>query len=82
MSEPYVLVLYYSKYGTTRQMARAIAAGLESAGVKAKIRTVPEVAVVTSEVLPSIPLDGDLYATQEELQDCAGLALGSPTLLW
>ncbi|AXI02933.1 NAD(P)H:quinone oxidoreductase [Aquirhabdus parva] len=79
MSEPYVLVLYYSKYGTTRQMARAIAAGLESAGVKAKIRTVPEVAVVTSEVLPSIPLDGDLYATQEELQDCAGLALGSPT---
>ncbi|WP_410209189.1 NAD(P)H:quinone oxidoreductase [Aquirhabdus sp.] len=79
MSEPYVLVLYYSKYGTTRQMARAIAAGLENVGVKARIRTVPEVAVVTSEVLPSIPLDGDLYATQEDLQDCAGLALGSPT---
>jgi NAD(P)H dehydrogenase (quinone) len=79
MSESYVLVLYYSKYGTTRQMARAIATGLESSGVKARIRTVPEVACVTTEILPSIPLDGDIYATQEDLQDCAGLALGSPT---
>ncbi len=79
MSEPYVLVLYYSKYGTTRQMARAIAVGLESAGVKARIRTVPEVAIITAEILPSIPLEGELYATQEDLQDCAGLALGSPT---
>jgi flavorubredoxin len=43
-SEPYILVLYYSKYGTTRQMARAIATGIEQAGVKARIRTVPEVA--------------------------------------
>ncbi len=77
--EPYVLVLYYSKYGTTRQMARSIAAGIEQAGVKARIRTVPEVASVTTAIAPSIPLEGELYATSDDLQDCAGLALGSPT---
>ncbi len=79
MSEPYVLVLYYSKYGTTRQMARAIAAGVEQAGIRARIRTVPEVASVTTQIVPSIPETGELYASQEDLQDCVGLALGSPT---
>jgi len=79
MSEPYVLVLYYSKYGTTRLMARAIAAGIEQAGVKARIRTVPEISSTTTAITPSIPLEGELYATLEDLQDCAGLALGSPT---
>jgi NAD(P)H dehydrogenase (quinone) len=77
--EPYILVLYYSKYGTTRQMARSIASGIELAGVKARIRTVPEVASVTTAIAPSIPLEGELYATQDDLQDCVGLALGSPT---
>ncbi len=79
MSEPYILVLYYSKYGTTRQMARAIASGIELSGVKARIRTVPEVSSVTTTIVPSIPLEGELYATIDDLQDCAGLALGSPT---
>ena len=79
MSEPYILVLYYSKYGTTRQMARAIASGIEQVGIKARIRTVPEVSSVTTAIVPSIPLEGELYATQEDLQNCAGLALGSPT---
>ncbi len=79
MSEPYILVLYYSKYGTTRLMARAIAAGIEQAGVKARIRTVPENPATTTAITPSIPLEGELYASLEDLQDCAGLALGSPT---
>ena len=79
MSEPYILVLYYSKYGTTRLMARAIAAGIELTGIKARIRTVPEVAAITTVIAPSIPLEGELYASLEDLQDCAGLALGSPT---
>ena len=78
-NEPYILVLYYSKYGTTRQMARAIATGIEQTGVKARLRTVPEVASVTTAIAPSIPLEGELYATTDDLQDCAGLALGSPT---
>jgi NAD(P)H dehydrogenase (quinone) len=78
-SEPYILVLYYSKYGTTRQMAKSIAAGIERAGVRARIRTVPEVASVTTMIEPSIPAQGELYATADDLQDCAGLALGSPT---
>jgi NAD(P)H dehydrogenase (quinone) len=78
-SEPYILVLYYSKSGTTRQMARGIASGIEQAGVKARIRTVSEVSSVTTAIAPSIPLEGELYATTDDLQGCVGLALGSPT---
>ncbi len=78
-SESYILVLYYSKYGTTRQMAKAIASGIELAGVKARIRTVPEIASVITQIEPSIPAQGELYATADDLQNCAGLVLGSPT---
>jgi NAD(P)H dehydrogenase (quinone) len=60
-------------------MARSIATGIEQTGVKTKIRTVPEVASVTTVIAPSIPVEGELYATLDDLQDCAGLALGSPT---
>ena len=48
--QPYVLVLYYSKYGSTRQMAHLIADGIESSGVTARIRTVPNLATVVTEV--------------------------------
>ena len=77
--EPYVLVLYYSKYGTTREMARQIAQGIEQAGITARIRSVPEVASVTTQIEPSIPATGELYCSVEDLAECAGLALGSPT---
>lgn len=77
--EPYVLVLYYSKYGTTRDMARQIAQGIEQTGISAKIRTVPDVATVTTQIAPAIPEAGELYCSLEDLAGCAGLALGSPT---
>lgn len=77
--DSYILVLYYSKYGATRQLAHYIADGIEQAGMTARIRTVPEVAPLTIVAEPSIPADGDLYCDQDDLAQCAGLALGSPT---
>lgn len=76
---PYVLVLYYSNYGTTKEMAYAIAQGIEDAGMSARIRTVPTVAAETTQIKPAIPDEGDLYCTMDDLKDCSGLALGSPT---
>jgi NAD(P)H dehydrogenase (quinone) len=79
MSTPYVLVLYYSRHGATREMARQIARGVEVAGIEARLRTVPAVSPVCEATAPDIPEHGDLYCTPEELAACAGLALGSPT---
>ncbi len=79
MNEPYVLVLYYSRYGATRDMARQIARGIESTGLSARLRTVPSVSADTEASLPDIPESGDLYASIEDLAECSGLVLGSPT---
>jgi len=77
---PYLLVLYYSHHGHTRNMARHIARGIESTGhFSARLRTVPKVSTVCEAVEADIPKDGDLYCSPEDLQNCAGLALGSPT---
>ena len=76
---PYVLVLYYSNYGTTKTLAYTIAQGIEEAGMTARIRTVPTVAPETTSSKPAIPNEGDLYCTMEDLKNCVGLALGSPT---
>lgn len=76
---PYVLVLYYSRHGNTRNLALAIAEGVENVGMTARLRTVPSVAAVTTANAPSIPDEGELYATVDDLVGCAGLALGSPT---
>jgi NAD(P)H dehydrogenase (quinone) len=77
--QPYILVLYYSKYGSTKEMAHLIANGVESAGMNVKIRTVPNIATVVTEAEPSIPEEGDIYCSLDDLANCAGLALGSPT---
>ena len=77
--QTYVLVLYYSKYGSTREMAHLIANGIEASGVAVKIRTVPNIAAVVKEAELSIPAEGDIYCSLEDLANCAGLALGSPT---
>lgn len=75
-----VLVLYYSRQGSVKQMAQYIARGIESVdGVEAKIRTVPPVSPTTEAVDPTIPETGALYATLDDLKECDGLALGSPT---
>ena len=77
--QAYVLVLYYSKYGSTKEMAHLIANGIESAGVAVKIRTVPNLSTVVQTAEASIPEHGDIYCTLDDLQNCSGLALGSPT---
>lgn len=78
MSE--ILVLYYSRYGATAQMAHQIARGVEElAGFQARIRTVPEVSAVCEAQEDTIPREGPPYASLGDLQECAGLALGSPT---
>jgi len=74
-----VLVLYYSKSGFTRQLANFIARGINQvAGVEAVMRTVPMVSAVNEQVAPSIPEAGSMYVSADDLNNCAGLALGSP----
>jgi NAD(P)H dehydrogenase (quinone) len=79
MSEPYVLVLYYSRHGATASMARFIAEGVEQAGMEARVRTVPAVSAETRATAPAVPESGAVYCTEEDLKQCAGLILGSPT---
>jgi NAD(P)H dehydrogenase (quinone) len=79
-TNPIILVLYYSRHGATRKLAELIAQGIESVGgVDARLRTVPAVSSVTQASAPDIPADGPPYVEQQDLIDCAGLALGSPT---
>ncbi len=76
----FILVLYYSRYGATAEMGRQVARGVESVpGLEARLRTVPAVSTVCEAVEDSIPPTGAPYATLDDLRDCAGLALGSPT---
>ncbi|MDI1300415.1 MAG: NAD(P)H:quinone oxidoreductase [bacterium] len=79
MSSPYVLVLYYSRGGATRTMARLLARGIEMEGLEARLRTVPAVSTVCEATEADIPDSGDIYCSLEELAGCAGLAMGSPT---
>src|SRR5690554_6991640 len=79
-TSPYILVLYYSRNGQTAEMATQIGRGVARvSGMEAKIRTVPPVSPDTTASLPPVPDTGAPYATREELANCAGLALGSPT---
>jgi NAD(P)H dehydrogenase (quinone) len=76
----YILILYYSRYGATREMARQIARGVEQAGgIEARLRTVPAVSSVCEATEEGIPDEGAPYASLADLEQCAGLALGSPT---
>lgn len=74
-----ILVLYYSHHGATREMAQLVARGVEQAGAVARLRTVPRVSSVAEAVAPAVPEAGAPYAELHDLEQCAGLALGSPT---
>lgn len=75
-----ILILYYSRFGATAAMAEHIARGVERVeGVEARLRTVPPVAATTTQLSPSIPENGALYVTLDDLKTCHGLILGSPT---
>ena len=75
-----ILVLYYSQGGAVKEMAQLIARGVESVkGVKARIRTVPKVSANCEATEADIPASGAPYVELQDLTDCAGMALGSPT---
>jgi NAD(P)H dehydrogenase (quinone) len=77
---PYILVLYYSRYGATFEMAKQIARGIEQVGgIEARLRTVPAVSPVTEATEPAIPAEGAIYCSADDLKNCAGLIVGSPT---
>lgn len=75
----HILILYYSRNGATKAMANRIAQGVESTGMQAKLRTVPEVSDGIAHNQPIVPDSGDLFVHKNDLKSCAGLALGSPT---
>ena len=75
-----ILVIYYSRYGSTARLAEQIARGINSvAGCNARMRTVPAVSASTAASEPAVPDDGPPYATNTDLSECAGLIMGSPT---
>jgi NAD(P)H dehydrogenase (quinone) len=77
---PYILVLFYSKKGSVAQMAHLLARGIESvSGIEARLRTVPLISTLCEAAAPTVPVEGAPYASIEDLQNCSGLALGSPT---
>jgi NAD(P)H dehydrogenase (quinone) len=80
VTDPYILVLYYSRGGATASMAQNIALGVELVpGITARMRTVPAISANTEQSEEDIPSQGPLYCEQDDLRQCAGLAMGSPT---
>ena len=80
MDSPYVLVLYYSRYGATEKMAQLLARGIEQvSGIEAKVRTVPCVSANSEATEPEVPNEGAVYCSEEDLKNCSGLIIGSPT---
>jgi NAD(P)H dehydrogenase (quinone) len=78
MSE--ILVLYYSRKGATRNMAQQIARGIEEVpGIAARLRTVPPVSAETEAMSKPVPDEGAPFCSLDDLVECDGLALGSPT---
>jgi NAD(P)H dehydrogenase (quinone) len=75
-----ILVLYYSASGSVRALAQSVARGIESVeGMRARVRTVPKVAAVIDKPAPAVPSEGAPDVEARDLEECAGLALGSPT---
>jgi NAD(P)H dehydrogenase (quinone) len=75
-----ILVLFYSRKGSTAELARQICRGIESvSNARARLRTVPQVTTVVDQPQPAVPTDGPPYATHDDLRECDGLVLGSPT---
>lgn len=75
-----ILVLYYSASGSVRTLAQSVARGVDAVeGCAARVRTVPKVTTVIEVAAPSVPADGPPYVERKDLEQCAGLAMGSPT---
>jgi NAD(P)H dehydrogenase (quinone) len=75
-----ILVLYYSATGSVRGLAQSLARGVESVpGMHARVRTVPRVSPVVEKAAAPVPTDGPPYVEARDLDECVGVALGSPT---
>ena len=80
MADPFVLVLYYSRHGATARLADEVCAGVDSvAGIHARLRTVPPVSATCEATAPEVPDTGPPYCEEDDVRECAGLAIGSPT---
>lgn len=80
MTTPYILIVFYSRNGSTANMAMEIARGIERVtGIEARLRTVPSVSAECERTAAEIPTDGALYCSIDDMQNCAGLIIGSPT---
>jgi NAD(P)H dehydrogenase (quinone) len=80
MSQPYILVLYYSQSGAVAEMALQIARGVGLVtGMEARLRTVPVVSTVCEATAPTVPTQGAVYCNEADFAGCSGLAMGSPT---
>lgn len=78
--EPYILILYYSRYGSVANMAKELARGVTMVnGISARVRAVPSISTNIEATESVIPESGALYCEQDELRYCSGLLLGSPT---
>ena len=75
-----ILVLFYSRKGSTAELARQVCRGVESvSGARARLRTVPQVTTVVDQPETPVPLEGPPYASHDDLRECDGLVMGSPT---
>ena len=74
-----ILVLYYSRNGAVANLARQVARGVEESGALVRLRTGPPVAAITQQAAPPVPDEGAPYVTRQDLAECSGLLLGSPT---
>ncbi len=79
MPNRYVLVLYYSRTGSVRNLALQVARGVEDAGMEAMLRTVPPVSATTEATDPAVPDSGAPYCSMADMAGCSALAVGSPT---
>jgi NAD(P)H dehydrogenase (quinone) len=76
----YILIVYYSRHNSVANMAHEVAIGAaKQAGINCKVRTVPAISSTTEQTQPSIPDQGDMYCSQDDLRNASGLIIGSPT---
>ena len=79
MEKNFLLILFYSASGSVKNLAHAIADGVEETGMKVRIRTVPKISAKNEKVEAAVPDSGEIYCTKEDLINCSGIAIGSPT---
>tara|TARA_B100001769_G_scaffold67004_1_gene49855 strand:- start:161 stop:757 length:597 start_codon:yes stop_codon:yes gene_type:complete len=79
MEKNFLLILFYSASGSVKNLAHAIADGVEETEMKVRIRTVPKISAKNEKVEAAVPDSGEIYCTKEDLINCSGIAIGSPT---